>query len=84
NWDIIALQEPHINLVQNTASTNRFQALYPSTRYTDPKQKTCAVTLVSTALSTNSWTQLPFPSPDVAVLQLGGPNGKCTIFNIYN
>ncbi|KIK95900.1 hypothetical protein PAXRUDRAFT_139690, partial [Paxillus rubicundulus Ve08.2h10] len=40
--------------------------------------------LVSTALSTNSWTQLPFPSPDVVVLQLGGPNGKCTIFNIYN
>ncbi|KIK95901.1 hypothetical protein PAXRUDRAFT_139667, partial [Paxillus rubicundulus Ve08.2h10] len=31
NWDIIALQEPHINLVQNTTSTNCFQALYPST-----------------------------------------------------
>ncbi|KAF9235753.1 hypothetical protein BU15DRAFT_20990, partial [Melanogaster broomeanus] len=84
NWDILALQEPHINVMKNTSSTKRFHAIYPSTRYSSPDIKSRAVTLISTSLNTNSWTQLPFPSPDIIVIQLVGEFGHCTIFNIYN
>ncbi|KAF9232845.1 hypothetical protein BU15DRAFT_29153, partial [Melanogaster broomeanus] len=83
DWDILALQEPHINQMKNTTSTRRFHVVYPSTRYTSPESKSRAVTLISTAINSNSWSQLPFPSPDVVVIQLVGPFGRCTIFNIY-
>ncbi|KIJ11280.1 hypothetical protein PAXINDRAFT_29692, partial [Paxillus involutus ATCC 200175] len=29
DWDIIALQEPYINPVDNTMSTRRYHAVYP-------------------------------------------------------
>ncbi|KIJ12630.1 hypothetical protein PAXINDRAFT_82556, partial [Paxillus involutus ATCC 200175] len=29
DWDIIALQEPHINIVNNTISTQRYHSVYP-------------------------------------------------------
>ncbi|KIJ06330.1 hypothetical protein PAXINDRAFT_92183, partial [Paxillus involutus ATCC 200175] len=29
DWDILALQEPHINTVNNTMSTRRYHAVYP-------------------------------------------------------
>ncbi|KAF8833665.1 hypothetical protein BDN67DRAFT_875127, partial [Paxillus ammoniavirescens] len=28
-WDVLALQEPHINNMMNTASTGSFHAVYP-------------------------------------------------------
>ncbi|KIK80712.1 hypothetical protein PAXRUDRAFT_96513, partial [Paxillus rubicundulus Ve08.2h10] len=40
--------------------------------------------LVSMSIDSNMWTQLPFPSRDIVVIQLTGPNGRCTLFNIYN
>ncbi|KIK75160.1 hypothetical protein PAXRUDRAFT_38548, partial [Paxillus rubicundulus Ve08.2h10] len=40
--------------------------------------------LISSALNTNSWSQLPFPSRDVVIIQLTGLYGKCMILNIYN
>ncbi|KAF9232837.1 hypothetical protein BU15DRAFT_32395, partial [Melanogaster broomeanus] len=84
DWDILALQEPHINPMKNTISSKRYHVIYPSTRYSAPESKSRAVTLISTYMDSNSWTQLPFPSPDVVVIQLVGSFGRCTMFNIYN
>ncbi|KIK34632.1 hypothetical protein CY34DRAFT_59233, partial [Suillus luteus UH-Slu-Lm8-n1] len=67
-----------------TSANHHWHVLYPSLHYTHPQRKTHAVTLVSASLDTNSWKQLSFPSPDVVVIQLSGPYGNCTVFNIYN
>lgn len=80
NWDIIALQEPHINPYDNTYSNRHYHMVYPSTKYTSES----TTTLISTTFSTNSWIQIPFPSPDVVVIQLSSPFSTCTLFNIYN
>ncbi|KAH7918956.1 hypothetical protein BV22DRAFT_1134211 [Leucogyrophana mollusca] len=40
--------------------------------------------LVSASLDTNHWTQIPFPSSDVIIIQFSSPYGKFTLFNIYN
>ncbi|KAG1787677.1 uncharacterized protein HD556DRAFT_1246524, partial [Suillus plorans] len=82
-WDIIALQEPHINSMKNTISPTYFHAVYPTTRFSAPNLKSRAVTLISKSLETNSWQQFAFPSPDVVVIQFQGPFSRCTIFNIY-
>ncbi|KAG1784833.1 uncharacterized protein HD556DRAFT_1231849, partial [Suillus plorans] len=84
DWDILALQEPHINRTKNTISSPYFHAVYPTTRFSSPELTSRAVTLISKTLDTNSWQQIPFPSPDVVVTQFRGPFGRCTIFNIYN
>lgn len=84
NWDIVALQEPHINSMKNTISSPYFHAVYPTTRFSTPGLTSRAVTLISKSFDTNSWQQIAFPSPDVVVIQLRGPFGRCTIFNIYN
>ncbi|KIK34517.1 hypothetical protein CY34DRAFT_33211, partial [Suillus luteus UH-Slu-Lm8-n1] len=82
--DLIAIQEPHINFLRNTSANHHWHVLYPSLHYTQPQHKTRAVTLISASLDTNSWKQISFPSSDVVIIQLSGPYGNCTIFNIYN
>lgn len=83
-WDIITIQEPHINFLRNTTANHHWHVIYPTQHYTHPQQRTHAITLISTRLDTNLWKQIPFPSSDVSIIQLIGPFGSCSIFNIYN
>ncbi|KIK78061.1 hypothetical protein PAXRUDRAFT_49053, partial [Paxillus rubicundulus Ve08.2h10] len=84
DWDILAIQEPHIMTNGNMDSSSSFIVLFPSTCYNMPTPLLHSVLLISKSLDSNSWQQLPFPSPDVTVVQLQGPFGRCTIFNVYN
>jgi len=84
DWDIVALQEPHINSMKNTISSLYFHAVYPTTRFSAPNLTSRAITQISKSFDTNSWQQIAFPSPDVVVIQFKGPFGHCTLFNIYN
>jgi exonuclease III len=84
NWDILVLQEPHINFLRNTRANHKWHVLYPTQHYTHPLQRSRAVILISSSLDTNTWKQLSFPSSDVVIIQLTGPYGKCSILNIYN
>ncbi|KAJ8582675.1 hypothetical protein M405DRAFT_699450, partial [Rhizopogon salebrosus TDB-379] len=83
-WDILAIQEPHINFLRNTRANHHWHVLYPTHHLTHPQQRSRAVTLVRSQLDTNTWKQIPFPSSDVVIIQLTGTYGNCTIFNIYN
>ena len=83
NIDIIALQEPAINAFANTIATKDWTPIYPTTHNASP-DKTRSVTLLRADISTDTWTQLDFPSGDVTVIQIADDWGKLTIFNIYN
>lgn len=83
-YNLIALQEPHINSFNNTISNRCYHVLYPTTHLIKPNPKTRAITLISTSLDTNAWKQVPFPSPDVVIVQLTGAYGTCALINIYN
>ncbi|KAI5997158.1 hypothetical protein EDD15DRAFT_2163128, partial [Pisolithus albus] len=83
-WDVYAFQEPHIRPNKCTISSPKFYTVYPSTRFSDPDRVSRAVTLISTTLSTNAWYQIPFPSPDVVVVQFVGPHNRTTLINVYN
>jgi hypothetical protein len=84
SWDILALQEPYTNPLNNTTVNRHYHVVYPTTRYTDSSKCVRAVTLISNLLNANTWTQTPFPSPDVVIIQLRGPYSQCTLINIYN
>ncbi|KAI5981262.1 hypothetical protein EDD15DRAFT_2183713, partial [Pisolithus albus] len=83
-WDVYALQEPHIRPNKCTISTPKFYTVYPTTRFSDPDLTSRVITLVSTSINTGAWRQIPFPSPDVVVVQFTSPLGKTTLINIYN
>lgn len=80
---IITLQEPAINSFNLFIASKDWITIYPSTHLSHP-DKTRTLTLVNTALCTDAWEQVDFPSGDITVLSLKGMWGKITIFNIYN
>ena len=81
--DIIALQEPAINPFNLTIATRDWTPVYPSVHDSTPNRSR-AISLMRSNISTDTWTQLDFPSSDVTVIQIKGIWGKITIFNIYN
>jgi hypothetical protein len=83
-WDILALQEPYVNPLNNMTANCHYNVVYPTTCFTNSDKHVRAVTLISASIDRNPWSQLDFPSPDVVIVQLKGPYGRCTIINIYN
>jgi hypothetical protein len=84
SWDILALQEPYTNPLNNTTTNRDFNVIYPIMQFTDSSKCIRAATLISASIDRNSWTQIEFPSPDIVIIQLKGPYGLCTLINIYN
>ncbi len=83
NISIIALQEPAINAFNYSIASKDWISVYPSTHNTHP-DKTRTLTLIHSAIPTDSWEQIDFPSGDVTLVILKGDWGKLVIFNIYN
>ncbi|OJA18188.1 hypothetical protein AZE42_13781 [Rhizopogon vesiculosus] len=69
NWDILVLQEPHINQYRNTRANPKWKVVYPTQHYTHIPQRSRAVILVKESLDSSSWQQLPFPSSDMVIIQ---------------
>ncbi|KAG2150794.1 hypothetical protein DEU56DRAFT_908432 [Suillus clintonianus] len=40
DWDLITIQEPHINFLHNTSANHHWHVLYPTQHYTHPQQCT--------------------------------------------
>jgi len=81
--DLIALQEPAINHFNYTIATRDWTPIYPSVHGATPNRSR-AIMLLHSNISTDSWTQLDFPSSNVTIIQIKGNWGKITIFNIYS
>ncbi|CAG7850087.1 SubName: Full=Uncharacterized protein {ECO:0000313/EMBL:CCA76396.1} [Serendipita indica DSM 11827] len=74
-WDIIAIQEPALNSIENIRATQNWQVFYPCTKVTDNHSKLRAVTLVNVKIS--YCEQVRVASSDIE------PN-RMYIYNIYN
>jgi exonuclease III len=93
--DIICFQEPYIDSTGNPRATSQWRVIYPTirTKATGDTARAApyrAVTLVNKAIATDSYSQIPFPSKDVVIVQTRGetPDRRskwtCTIINVYN
>lgn len=83
HYDLLALQEPYMDIYNNTKATHNWIAIYPTDHYKSDGS-TRSVLLVNKSLNTNHWSQLNFPGKDVTAILLTGNFGKVAIFNIYN
>ena len=72
--DIVALQEPAINVFNKTIASREWKVIYPSTHAKDPG-KTRTLLLVRDDLLTDGWEQLEFMSGDVTAIKLQGEWG---------
>ncbi|KNZ74584.1 hypothetical protein J132_06538 [Termitomyces sp. J132] len=83
-WDLILIQEPYIDKLNNTRASSAWRVIYPTSHLTN---NTCSrlVILVNRQMDTNGWHQLTIPdSADVTAIQIKGNSGKLSVFNIYN
>jgi len=80
---IVALQEPPVNFLNLTVASRNWTPVYPSTHLTSP-DKTRSLTLISAALSSESWEQVMYPLGDVTIVSMKANSGKIFIVNIYN
>lgn len=83
NFDVALMQEPYLNHLGNSHSPSGWISVYPLGHH-DHEDQSHSLILVNSSLSTGSWTQIPFDSPDVTVLRLNTPSGPLVIYNVYN
>ena len=84
NYDIILIQEPYTTSFNAIRTPTNFRPVYPTNRLQDDAQIR-SVMWVNKRLNTKDWTILDIPDTNnITAIQLKGPYGKLTIFNIYN
>lgn len=81
-WDIIAIQEPALNSIENIRATQNWQVFYPCTKVTDNHSKLRAVTLVNVKIS--YCEQVRVASSDIVSILIGQEPNRMYIYNIYN
>src|SRR5882762_3244627 len=83
-FNVITLQKPYLDSYSNTRASCHWRVVYPTTHPSShPNPPSQMVLLINSSLNTNSWKQIPFPSPDITIVQLKGAHGLLSLFNIY-
>jgi hypothetical protein len=93
--NLICFQEPYIDTTGNPCATSRWRVIFPAicTKSIGESAQAApyrAVTFVNKAIATDSYTQIPFASKDVVIVQMRGGSAEtrdrwtCTIINVYN
>src|SRR4051812_10931822 len=70
NYDVVVLQEPWIDALDNTRTSTHWTVYYPSTKPIEGHNPIRTVTLVNTKIPTNSIQQLELPSSDTTVIKI--------------
>jgi hypothetical protein len=84
SYDIILMQEPHINVLGKVSASSKWRVVYP-TSHLSLLDRIRAVILINAEISTNYWHQVDIPDTnDLVAIQLEGPFGVATVVNIYN
>ena len=83
DYDVVALQEPHIDFLGRTRANAHWTVIYPKRHLANPN-KTRAIILINRNISTNNWDEIPLDSMDVTGVRLHGGFGAICLLNIYN
>jgi endonuclease/exonuclease/phosphatase family metal-dependent hydrolase len=80
--DIIALQEPSINHLGNTITSQDWTTIYPTNHAAKP-QDTRSIMLIRANILTDNWKQFDMDTGDITAIKIDGVWGTLTIFNAY-
>ncbi|KAF8987638.1 hypothetical protein BDQ17DRAFT_1192654, partial [Cyathus striatus] len=83
DYDICAIQEPYIGFNGKSHANSFWHQVYPSIRAPEGCMA-CSLLLVTTAISSNAWAEVPIKSSDITAVHLHLDDGCILfIFNIY-
>jgi hypothetical protein len=83
NWDLVLVQEPHTTFFQSIRSPPNFRPVFPTDRGRNAQVR--SVIWVNKSLNTKHWKIIDIlGTNDITAVQIRGPYGRVTIFNIYN
>jgi exonuclease III len=84
NYDIILIQEPYTTTFNAVRTPTNFRPIFPIHRLLS-QEKIRSVIWVNKKINTNNWKSLNIHGTnDITAIQLKGPYGTLSIFNIYN
>ncbi|KAF8955965.1 hypothetical protein BDZ97DRAFT_1597181, partial [Flammula alnicola] len=84
NWDIVLMQEPHVTTFRTIRTPMKFRQVYPADRQKSETAVRSSI-WVNEQIDTKSWKIINVPNTnDITAIQMNGPYGRLTIFNIYN
>jgi hypothetical protein len=84
SYNIMLIQEPYTTTFNAIRTPANFRPVFPVHRFQNEEQIR-SVIWVNRKLDTDSWKALDVPGTnDIATIQLKGPYGTLSIFNIYN
>ena len=70
DYDILLLQEPYIDHLKNTRATRHWRVHYPTVRDPETAGRARSVILINARISTDAWSPLVIPHPDVTAISL--------------
>ena len=80
--DIIALQEPYINYIGGTITSNEWTVIFPTIHKKEPA-KTRSIIFIRTSMVTDRWSQIDINSEDITAIKIYGDWGTLALFNAY-
>lgn len=83
DYDILALQEPHLTFLGLTTSTPNWHVVYPTAHGTDGEGRSRSVILVNSRLATGSWTAIPIRHSDITAISIRSEDTTLHLFNLY-
>ena len=84
DWDILAIQEPWLDAFNNARGFHHWRILYPPTHLHDDSQCTRSIILINSNISTDAYSQIPVPCPDITAVRFHGEHGTLSLLNVYN
>ena len=83
DFDVIAIQEPYIDHLKNTRATPHWRVVYPSVRDPDTAPRARSILLINKKLSTNAWSPIRIPHPDITAITITTGPDRIHLFNLY-
>ena len=86
NYDLMLIQEPYTTTFNAIRTPTNFRPVFPAHRLQNQNDEQIqSVIWVNKSLNTGNWISLDIPgTSDITAIQLKGPYGSLSIFNIYN
>jgi endonuclease/exonuclease/phosphatase family metal-dependent hydrolase len=82
-YDILAIQEPHIDFLGNTRATPSWYTVYPDAHFREKEKRTRSMILINKKINTGTWRAVEMGTPDVTAIMIRTNTGDVLIINTY-
>jgi hypothetical protein len=82
-YDIFAIQEPHLDFLGNSRATPSWYTVYPDAHFREKENRTRSMILINKKINTSTWRAVEMGMPDVMAITIRTNMGDVLIINTY-